>query len=83
MFSYFNKKLTKIELHNSFSANNINFIGQEDSNYVWVGTNYGIFEININALIDKKADSFHHYSTTNGLPSIETNLNAFYKDSKG
>lgn len=83
LFSYSNNKLTKIELHNSFSANNINFIGQEDSNYVWIGTNYGIFEININALIEKKEDSFHHYSTTNGLPSIETNLNAFYKDSKG
>ena len=83
LYSYNGKTLKKIELHESFSANNINFIGIEDSNYVWIGTNYGVFEINIPNYLLKKENAIHHYSTTNGLPSIETNLNAFYKDTKG
>ncbi len=79
LYSYDGKELVRIELHESFSANNINFIGIENKNFIWIGTNYGIFELN---LLD--ADNLiHHYTTTNGLPSIETNLNAFYKDSKG
>lgn len=83
LYSYDGIELKKIELHESFSANNINFIGVEDSNYVWVGTNYGVFEINVSNYLLNKENTIHHYSTTNGLPSIETNLNAFYKDSKG
>lgn len=75
--------LEKIELHESFSANNVNFIGVEDSSHVWVGTNYGIFELTLPELFKNKSKAIHHYSTSNGLPSIETNLNAFYKDSKG
>jgi ligand-binding sensor domain-containing protein/two-component sensor histidine kinase len=83
LYSYNGKQLKKIELHESFSANNINFIGIEDSNYVWVGTNYGVFEINVTNYLSGSENSIHHYSTSNGLPSIETNLNAFYKDSQG
>lgn len=83
LYSYNGIKLNKIELHESFSANNINFIGVEDSNYVWIGTNYGVFEINMPNYLEDKNNAIHHYSSTNGLPSVETNLNSFYKDSKG
>ena len=83
LYSFNGKKLNKIRLHESFSANNINFIGIEDSNYVWIGTNYGVFEINIPHYLINDHNAIHHYSTSNGLPSIETNLNAFFKDSKG
>lgn len=83
LYSYNGKTLKKIELHESFSANNINFIGIEDSNYVWIGTNYGIFEVNVPDYLLQKENAIHHYSISNGLPSIETNLNAYYKDSQG
>jgi len=79
LYSFDGNNLVRIELHESFSANTINFIGIENSNYIWVGTNYGIFELN---LLDS-TNLIHHYTTTNGLPSVETNLNAFFKDSKG
>ena len=78
LYSYDGHQLVRIELHESFSANNINFIGIESENYIWVGTNYGIFELNLSDI----TNLIHHYTTTNGLPSVETNLNAFYKDSK-
>jgi ligand-binding sensor domain-containing protein len=83
LYSFDGEELSKIKLHESFSANNINFIGVEDSNYVWVGTNYGIFEIHLPSYLANENDAIHHYSITNGLPSVETNLNSFYKDSKG
>ncbi len=83
LYAYYKNKLRRIELHESFSANNINFIGLENENYVWVGTNYGIFELHVKDLLNEDNNAIHHYSTTNGLPSIETNLNAFYRDSQG
>ncbi|MCT4582791.1 MAG: histidine kinase [Flavobacteriales bacterium] len=83
LYAYYKGDLKRIELHESFSANNINFIGIEDSNFVWVGTNYGIFELRTPDLFQTDKSAIHHYSTTNGLPSIETNLNAFYKDKRG
>jgi len=83
LYSYNNKELKKIELHPSFSANNINFVGIENNKYAWIGTNYGIFEIEISKLLAKAPNAIHHYTTSNGIPSIETNLNAFFCDSRG
>ncbi len=80
---YYNKdSLTRVVLHESYSAGNINFIGVESDEYVWIGTNYGVFEINMSLFFKGNQNAIHHFTRTNGFPSLETNLNAFYKDSK-
>jgi ligand-binding sensor domain-containing protein len=71
----------KIELHPSFSANFINFIGLERNQYLWIGTNYGIFELNIHQYFHKKnTKSLLHHTSNSGITSVETNLNAFFED---
>jgi sensor histidine kinase YesM len=71
----------KIELHPAFSANFINFIGLERENFLWIGTNYGIFEIDIHQYFHKKnKKSILHHTSNSGITSVETNLNAFFED---
>jgi ligand-binding sensor domain-containing protein len=75
------KNCEKIVLHSSFSANFINFIGIENNSYLWVGTNYGIFEIDIEKyFIHKKYQSIKQHTENSGITSVETNLNSFFED---
>lgn len=81
LFKQSKDSLIKIHITESFSGNNINFIGVEDSNFVWVGTNYGVFELDCEKLKYNSNYILNHYTTSNGLPSVNTNFNSFYKDS--
>ncbi len=80
LYFYANDSLLRIPLHESFSTNNINFIGEENDSIYWIGTNFGVFELNLNRFLRKEKNYKHHLTTNEGLPGIETNLNAFYKD---
>ena len=80
LYYYNNDSLLRIPLHESFSANNINFIGKENDSIYWVGSNFGVFELNLNRFLRNEKSFKHHYTSNDGLPGIETNLNAFYKD---
>jgi ligand-binding sensor domain-containing protein len=71
----------KIELHPSFSANFINFLGLERENYLWIGTNFGIFELDIHQyFVKKNKKGILHHTSNSGITSVETNLNAFFED---
>lgn len=73
----------KVFLHTSFSANFINFIGIERNHYLWVGTNYGIFEIDIeDYFINKKYRTIKQHTENSGITSVETNLNSFFEDNE-
>ena len=77
------KSVQNIKLHSSFSANYINFITLEDNQYLWVGTNFGVFEIDLSIYSFKGVKGIFHYTTSDGLKSPETNLNAGFQDSDG
>lgn len=72
-----------VNLHSSYSANYINFITLENNDYLWVGTNYGIFEIDLSLFSPGKTAGITHFTTLDGLTSSETNLNSAYQDSEG
>ena len=72
-----------IKLHSSFSANYINFLTLEDNQYLWIGTNFGVFEIDLSIYSFKGIKGINHYTTSDGLKSPETNLNAGFQDSDG
>jgi len=80
LFKYKDDNLLKIELSNSFSANYINFITFEKEGYLWVGTNFGIFEIDLKEYEQNPKKAIQHFSPSNGLKSSETNLNAAFVD---
>lgn len=70
----------RMNLHQSFGANYINFIGLESNQYLWVGTNYGIFEVNLDAFLKDDTQGVFHHTENSGLRSVETNLNAIFID---
>ncbi|MDG2369542.1 MAG: two-component regulator propeller domain-containing protein [Flavobacteriales bacterium] len=82
LFFYDNSSIYQINLHPSFSANYINFLELENENVLWIGTNFGIFELQINTLNSNNPEIRHH-TVANGLKSVETNLNSSFIDSKG
>ena len=83
LFYFDGKSIQNIKLHSSFSANYINFITIEDNQYAWIGTNFGVFEINLSIYSFKGIKGISHYTTSDGLKSPETNLNAGFQDSDG
>jgi two-component sensor histidine kinase len=74
--------VVKMNLHPSFGANYINFIGLEKDRFLWVGTNYGIFEIDLRSYLKDQNKGLLHHTENSGLTSIETNLNAVFIDAK-
>ncbi len=83
LFYFDGKSVQNIKLHSSFSANYINFITLEDNQYLWIGTNFGVFEIDLSIYRFKGIKGIFHYTTSDGLKSPETNLNAGFQDSDG
>ena len=83
LYYFDGKSLENIKLHSSFSANYINFITLESNQYLWVGTNFGIFEIDLSIYNFQGIKGINHHTTSDGLKSPETNLNAGFQDSEG
>ncbi|MDG2226473.1 MAG: two-component regulator propeller domain-containing protein [Flavobacteriales bacterium] len=83
LYYFDGKSLENIKLHSSFSANYINFITLESNQHLWVGTNFGIFEIDLSIYNFQGIKGINHHTTSDGLKSPETNLNAGFQDSEG
>ncbi|MFN3916444.1 MAG: two-component regulator propeller domain-containing protein [Flavobacteriales bacterium] len=83
IFFYDRLKIKKIKTIEAFSANYINFLKFENQNTLWVGTNYGVLELQLPNFYKTGKVEFVHYTRSNGIPSLETNLNAVYKDKSG
>lgn len=75
--------VVKMNLHTSFGANYINFLTIERNQYLWVGTNFGIFEIDLFSYLKDQHQGLMHHTENSGLTSVETNLNAAYVDGNG
>ena len=69
-----------------FSSENyqtdINFLHLDEQNFLWIGTNSGVYTVDIKAH-DKGRKEIYSYTTNNGLIGMETNLNSIFEDSKG
>lgn len=78
------KKWRNILLPASIAANDmVALVFEQDDNHIWLGTNNGIFRLDVGEYMTKGKYSFSHFTTTDGLPSLECNGNAAYKDKKG
>lgn len=68
--------ITPFDLPTRMGTNYINFL-IKDEEYIYVGTNNGLIEI------DRKTLEYHQYGINSGLIDLETNLNSAYIDEKG
>lgn len=60
-----------------FGSNYINLLGTDETGQIWAGTNNGLFLFNPDSLI-ANATAFRHVTMSDGLRSLEFNLNASY-----
>lgn len=60
---------------NDFGSNYINLLRADEEGSIWAGTNNGLFSFNPDALLADPA-SFRHSTMSDGLRSLEFNLNA-------
>lgn len=78
------KKWAQILIPGNTAANDVvSMLFEKNSETLWLGTNYGIFKMNLQDYYAKGKYTFEHYTTSDGLPSLECNANAMYQDSKG
>lgn len=78
------KKWKKVLLPGSTAANDIvSMVFEKNQDFAWVGTNYGVFRINIGRFHTDSTFTYEHYTTTDGLPSLECNGNAAFRDNEG
>ncbi len=63
-------------------TNNVVALASDDSTYLWIGTDGGVFRLN---MLSYENDSLQlsHFTRTDGLPNLEANANALFADSKG
>ena len=74
-----NDKLTAIPLDTESGPQNINFILFSEAQQLYIGTNQGLFKSK-----EEGTDIyFYRYGITEGLPSLESNLNAVFQERKG
>jgi ligand-binding sensor domain-containing protein len=75
-------KVSNVNIPGNFSANNINFLELDDFGNLWIGTNFGLYQLNVLNKGAFEATDFIRYSNLDGLKSLECNQNASYVDSK-
>jgi ligand-binding sensor domain-containing protein len=78
-----NEEIIPIEVPGNYASNNINFLQLDRYKNLWIGTNFGLYQLNISKGVEFSATDFTRYSNLDGLKSLECNQNASFIDSKG
>ncbi len=75
-------KFSTVKLPENYASNNINFLELDGFNNLWIGTNYGLYQLNILNKDSITSTDFIRYSQLDGLKSLECNQNSSYIDNK-
>ncbi|MEN9001936.1 MAG: two-component regulator propeller domain-containing protein, partial [Flavobacteriales bacterium] len=78
---YDGNKFELFDFSKESSQSVINFLLIDDAKHLWIGTNNGVFTLNVDAF-NKGNKEVNSYTTNNGLIGMETNLNSIFQDSK-
>ncbi len=74
-------KVEKLRVDLKSSSNRINFLSK-DRNNLFIGTNNGLYTLDLDAFYTKGSAEFNHISQEDGLSGLETNQNATFIDSE-
>lgn len=69
-------KIRDIQIPGNYAANNISFLELDDFDNLWIGTNFGLYQLNIMNKDTFEATDFIRYTNLDGLKSLECNQNA-------
>jgi len=82
--NYFDGKgFYKILMDDIFNSNNVCFLVLDKKGILWTGTNSGVFVLDTREYVKTKKTKFRHYTIFDGLPGMECNQNAAFKDHRG
>lgn len=82
--NYFDgKTFSKILIDDIFNSNYICFLVMDKKQSLWIGTNSGVFVLDAAEYVKSNKIKFRHYTIFDGLPGMECNQNAAFKDHKG
>ncbi|MCB0401285.1 MAG: histidine kinase [Flavobacteriales bacterium] len=71
-----------ITVPDNYASNNINFLQLDQYNSLWIGTNFGLYQLSVKGKSEFKSTDFIRYSNLDGLKSLECNQNSSFIDSK-
>lgn len=80
VFDPVTKKKKMISSKDGLPSNLIYFVGPDEENYVWVGTEQGISRLRLNR--DFEISEIQNFGYDNGLTGVETNQNAYFLSRK-
>ncbi len=80
---YDGKTFSRILMDDIFNSNNICFLALDNKEFLWTGTNSGVFVLDTREYINSKKTTFRQYTIFDGLPGMECNQNAAFKDHRG
>ncbi len=80
---YDGKTFSKILIDDIFNSNYICFLIMNKNESLWIGTNSGVFVLDAKTYLASGKINFRHYTIFDGLPGMECNQNAAFKDHLG
>jgi ligand-binding sensor domain-containing protein/two-component sensor histidine kinase len=80
---YDGRTFSTIQIGDVFSSNTICFLVFDNKGQLWIGTNSGIFTLDSREYTSTHRAKLRQYTIYDGLPGMECNLNAAYKDHAG
>ncbi|MBL7922172.1 MAG: histidine kinase [Bacteroidia bacterium] len=80
---YDGKTFSKILMDDIFNSNNVCFLALDNKEFLWTGTNSGVFVLDTREYIKSNKTKFRQYTIFDGLPGMECNQNAAFKDHSG
>lgn len=82
--NYYNGvSFSSILIGDIFNSNSICFLVFDKRSYLWIGTNSGVFVLDTKEFVKSGKVKFRHYTIFDGLPGMECNQNAAFRDHSG
>ena len=81
-------ELTRVSISEASGANRVVSMVFDGEKYLWIGTFNGAYRLNLADFYSMDYEEgqkvgFEHYTRKDGLPNLECNANAAFRDSKG
>ncbi len=83
LIHYNGEQFTTIRLDQRPSANNVVGMAFGRDGFLWLGTEAGVYRMNLLVYHLSGKVVLEHFTRSDGLPSMETNANAIFSDAEG
>ena len=83
LFTYENQGFIPVRISGAQGAHNVVSLTLENDSLMWIGTENGAYRLNLKNFRPDQRARYEHFTQKDGLPSMECNGNAAFRDSRG